>query len=227
MGGPPMSSLDKKELPMRHRHDTLALTALLLAPLALRADDKTPSAVFYGVESKNAGTVVFVIDHSGNFIDTFDFLREEIKTSITKLDKDQNFAAIFFSENVDQVFPSKGDPTASATDETKKEFADFVDKIRPAGLHEDPVIFADALKKAISLKPAAIYFVTAGRLGGCNFADSPDLAKQIQALSKDAKIPIHTIAYFSTSKEGEATLKQIAADSGGQFKFVTEKDLSN
>jgi hypothetical protein len=160
-----------------------------------------------------------VLDHSGSMIDTFDFLREEVKKSLNGLTPMQAFSVVMFSEKVDEVFPKDATRLVNATPDVKRGLQDFVDNVRAAGKNDDLFDpFADGLRKAFAMKPQIIYFLTDG-----NFDPRVvDEAKRLNTI----KCKINTIAFIKVSKEAETALQAIAADSnGGRFKFVTEKDL--
>ena len=122
---------------------------------------------------------------------------------------------IFMQEHA----PAPIDPgLLRATPENKRKLIKFVDDATPKqGTDPDP-----ALKAAFAMEPELIYFL-------CDPGDFPD-AKGTMELCKNLnpqrRIKIITIGFFDDDKrEGEATLKQIASDSGGQYKFVSAKDL--
>jgi len=50
--------------------------------------------------TRGASRIVYLIDHSGSMVDTFDFLRVEINKKINCLLPIQNFSVIMFSEDV-------------------------------------------------------------------------------------------------------------------------------
>jgi len=61
-----------------------------------------------------------------------------------------------------------------------------------------------------------IFLVTDGEFD----REVADLCKR---LNPEKKVKVHTICFLY--KTGEEILKQIAADSGGTYKFVSEADL--
>jgi hypothetical protein len=190
----------------------------LLAASPVRAEDKDV-AELYGVRTGSTARVVFVIDHSGSMIDTYDFLREELKKQVAKLNANQQFAVIMYSEKVDEVFPKDGAQLVAASPENKRMLNNFVDNVRAAGKNDESLEPpAAALKQAIALKPQTIYFL-------CDTSFDPKLVNAVKDLNKDAKAIINTIAFIKVSKEAEEGLKKIADDNGGQFKYVKANDL--
>jgi hypothetical protein len=176
-------------------------------------------AVLFGLTAEKAERVVFVLDHSGSMIDTFDFLRAEAKKQVNKFTPTQKFSVILFSEEVDAIFPKNATAPTFATPTVKKEFATFIDSIRAAGINDDLYDpFAKAMVKAFALQPQVIYLLTDG-----NF--DPGLVGAVKKLNATGKVRVYTIAFIKVSKEAEEALQKIAADNGGKFKYVQEKDL--
>jgi hypothetical protein len=191
-----------------------------LAPYGIRGGGNGPGPKgMFGHGTMSAARIVYVLDHSGSMIDTFDFLREEVKKSLNGLTPMQAFSVVMFSEKVDEVFPKDGAHLVNATPDVKRDLQNFVDNVRAAGKNDDLFDpFADGLRKAFAMKPQIIYFLTDG-----NF--DPRVVDEAKRLNT-GKVKINTIAFIKVSKEAEQSLQTIAADSnGGKFKFVTEKDL--
>jgi hypothetical protein len=168
------------------------------------------------------GGIVYVLDHSGSMIDTFDFLREEVKKSLSGLGPRHKFSVVMFSEKVDATFPEDGSGLRIASPDAKRELNNFVDNVRAAGKNDDLYEpFAEGLRKAFAMKPNIIYFLTDG-----NF--DPKVVDEARRLNQAAgnKVRIHTLAFIRVSKEAEKALETIATDSNkGTFKFVTMQDL--
>jgi hypothetical protein len=168
-----------------------------------------------------ANKIVYVLDHSGSMIDTFDFLRVEVKDKLGKLTPAQRFSVVMFSEEVDAVFPKDATALVSATPTVKRDLVTFVDNVRAAGKNDDLYEpFAKSMQKAFSMQPQVIYFLTDG-----NF--DPKIVDEVKRLNTAAggKVRVYTIAFIKVSKEAEESLKTIALDNGGKFKYVQEKDL--
>jgi hypothetical protein len=169
--------------------------------------------------------VVFVVDHSGSMLDTFDFLRQELKERMGKLSPAQAFAIVMFSETVDAAYPGKEkappETLAHGTPAEKKAAELFLDGVRAAGQNDGLINpFDQAMTAAFKLKPEVIFLLSDGE------AD-PKLADVVAKLNKAAggKVRVHTIAYLKVSDKGETTLKTIAKENGGTFKYVKEADL--
>ncbi len=172
-------------------------------------DGEGPRASFYG-SGGNAYKICYVIDRSGSLIETFDFLREELKRSIRSLVPQQQFHVIFFSEGKPQEMDAK--KLVYATDANKQKAFTYLDSV-VAGGRTDP---GPALERAFKYKPELIYFMTDGEF-------EPAILDRLRRLNKDKKIKINTFSFVF--KPGEELLKQIASEHGGRYKHVSEDDL--
>lgn len=159
---------------------------------------------------------VYLLDHSGSMLDTFDFLRNEVKKRISSQQAIQKYSVIMFSEDVEVL---GADRLLPATNENKRDLALKMDGIRAQGKNDDLLEpFQKGFEKAFAMKPETIVFLTDG-------AFDPQLVPIVKALNKDGKVHVSTIAYVRISPDAELNLKKIAADNGGRYKFVSEQDL--
>lgn len=168
-----------------------------------------PRASFYG-SGGNAYKICYVIDRSGSLLDTFDYLREELKRSIRGLVPQQQFHVIFFSGGKPEEMPAK--KLVYATPANKDKAFKYLDSIVPGG-QTNP---APAIERAITYKPELIYFMTDGDF-------PPVVLERLRSLNKDKKIKINTLSFVY--KPGEELLRQIAKEHGGLYKHVSEDDL--
>ena len=72
---------------------------------------------------------------------------------------------------------------------------------------------AEAMKRALDLKPDAIYFLTDG-------AFDEDLVDKLRQWNRVKKVRIYTIGYLYTTGEYEERLRRIASENGGSYRFV-------
>jgi hypothetical protein len=170
------------------------------------------SAEFFGVKSGPAGGIVFVVDRSGSMTDSIDFVKCELKRSLADLAEDQTFHVLFYSSGPPLEMPQKKLVPASA--EWKQRAVAFIDDVIPQG-ETDP---SKALERAFELQPDTIYLLTDGEFDKATVG----LVKRLNAAGK---VKVHTIGFLY--RMGEQVLKQIADQNGGQYKFVTEKDLAD
>jgi hypothetical protein len=216
----------------------LNAAAKLADPTTQPAESKTPQSQFFGLEITGK-KIVYIIDHSGSMLDTLDAVREETLRSINKLDESQSIVILMVSEEVSIVGaknkpapkPAKSagasekpaQPAAWKTvnDKLKKELPDQLLKFRAQGSNDDLLApFQNAFEIACSLQPDTIYFLTDGHF-------SKELPPIIQKLNPSKNITINTLAFINQEPSYEAQLKQLATDNGGQYKFLSEKDLAN
>ena len=179
-------------------------------PLPPPPQAKVPATEFFGVGSGAASRIVYILDHSGSMTDSIDYLKFEAKRSIGQLPDDASFHVLFFSSGPPVAMP--GGQLVSATEENKAAAYRFIDGIPARGM-TDP---SEALKMAFALHPDLIYLLTDGEF---DF----EIVGLVKELNRGHEIHINTLG-FLYDMFGKP-LEQIAADSGGTYKFVGEKDL--
>jgi biopolymer transport protein ExbD len=169
---------------------------------------------FFGVGGGENGPrkIVYVIDRSGSMTDSIDFVKYELKRSVSDLTEKDEFHVIFYTSGPPVEMPARR--LVLATDRNKQLLFEFVDNIVASG-ETDP---SRSLERAFACQPAVIYILTDGEF-------DHSVADLIKRLNPDKKVTVHTIA-FLWRMEGNI-LQQIAADNGGQYKYVSEKDLEN
>jgi hypothetical protein len=145
-------------------------------------------------------------------LESFDYVRRELKDSIRQLVPQQQFHVIFFNMGPPVESPPK--KLVQATPEAKAQAFAFLDGIVPAG-QTDPT---DALERAFALvpKPELIYFMTDGEF-------DPSVLEKLREWNGKRAVHINTIAFLY--ELGAPLLKQIAQEHGGHYRFVSEEDL--
>jgi len=171
-----------------------------------------PKAPFMGM-SGNARFVAYVCDASGSMMNRFDSLRVELRKAIDNLRVIQSFNVIFFQETSAAAVDKN---LVVANPENKRKAYDFLEKTAPHG-STDPI---PALKIAFDSKPQLIYLLTDG-----DFPDNEAVLKYIRERDKDHSVKINTIAFVTRGEEYEKVLKTIATETGGLFKYVSDKEL--
>ncbi|MGB0715167.1 MAG: vWA domain-containing protein [Phycisphaerae bacterium] len=168
---------------------------------------------FFGLGGsvRGARRIVYVVDRSGSMLDTFDHVRRELVRSIDALRRSQKFHVIFFNAGVPLENPPRR--LVSAIRAQKKALGEFLDTVFPAGSTKP----AQALRRAMSLEPDLIYFLTDG-------AFDPALLDKLDKWNPSRKVRIFTIAFFDRS--GAELLERIAREHDGEFKFVSETDVN-
>jgi hypothetical protein len=163
---------------------------------------------------EEARKIVFVVDRSGSMTDSIDYVKEELKGSIGELAEKKEFHVLFYSSG-----PCVEMPTRRLVDATKrnKAFAyEFIDGIIAQG-GTDP---SDALRRAFAVRPEVIYLLTDGEFDRA-------IVGLVRGLNAGGRVRVHTIGFLYTwpGTSAEGVLKQIAVENGGNYKFVSERDL--
>jgi hypothetical protein len=173
---------------------------------------------FFGVggggdegEAAEARKIVYIVDRSGSMTDSMDFVKYELKRSIGELDEAHEFHVIFYSSGPPVEMPTRR--LVNATERNKQLAFEFVDSIIPQG-ETDP---SKALERAFSGNPDLIYLLTDGEF-------DKGIIDLVKRLNVGAKVTVHTIGFLYST--GEAVLKQIAKENGGNYKFVSDQDLA-
>jgi hypothetical protein len=167
---------------------------------------------FFGLGRTARGVqrIVYVVDKSGSMVETFTFVRQELRRSISELRRSQKFHVIFFSSGDPLENPPRR--LVSAITAQKEQFFSFLMNVTPGG-STDP---EPAMGKALSLEPDVVYFLTDGEF-------NPSLLARLNEWNKDRRTRIFTIAFFGS--DGAALLERIAREHGGEYKFVSEYDV--
>jgi len=168
--------------------------------------------VFFGLggSEREARHIVYVVDRSGSMLDTFTYVCQELKRSVSGLKRSQKFHVIFFNSGA----PLENPPgrLVSAIRAQKEELFDFLDQVFPEGAtNPEP-----AMRRALALEPDLIYFLTDGEFDA-------GLVDALDRLNHDRRAKIYTIAYFD--RRGAELLEKIARAHGGKFRFFSELDL--
>lgn len=153
---------------------------------------------------------VFIVDSSGSMTGQ-PFLRakNELTLSIRRLKRKQKFHVIFFnSETIPMFQPRERVGLITATTDNRKKVRRWVKRQLPAST-TDP---EGAIRLALGMKPAVIFLLSDGEF------DDPERCRQAALKENLAGSVIHTIAFMS--EDGKKTLKAIAAEHGGTYRYV-------
>jgi hypothetical protein len=185
-----------------------------------------PAVEFFGTVA-HGQKIVFILDISGSmgqnaFLDAdgrltrFERARRELVRTISRLYADQEFVVLLFSDGCQPMFNMPLDRVRfyAATPPHKNEIQKWLASIYPVGA-TDP---RTSLQTAIALYPDAIFLLSDGEFKvGRQGRIGDRVIRMVRGLNKQ-RIPIHTIAYQDRRSRG--TLKTIADDTGGSFRFV-------
>jgi hypothetical protein len=161
---------------------------------------------------QDARRIVYVVDRSGSMTDSLEwYVKPELKRSIGELTGEHAFHVIFYSSGPPVEMPTRR--LVEATDRNRRLAFEFIDAV-VARDQTDP---SEALRRAFEVRPEVIYFLTDGEFDRAIIG----LVKQLNAAGH---VRVHTIGFlYDGNRE---VLERIAADSGGWFKFVSERDLA-
>lgn len=162
--------------------------------------------------------VIFVVDRSGSMTDSIDCVKHELKRSIGALAEDKEFHVFFYSSGPPLEMPTR--QPIKATAENKQKAYTFIDGVKPQG-ETDP---STAFKRAFECNPEEVYFLTDGEFDRETVGLVKGLNDKASRVVGEGKVRVHTIGFLY--KSGEALLKKIAEQNGGQYKFVSEADLA-
>jgi hypothetical protein len=166
---------------------------------------------FFGIGGYGQ-SFVYVVDCSGSMNQNgkFERARYELLQSIEQLSKDQSYFVIFYNH---EAHPMDGGRLVLATPARIAETTRWVNYAE-AGGGTDPL---PALLYALSMHPDAIYFLSDGQFDP-NTIQEIRLRNRPNNRLRTRQIPIHTIAFYDRFAAG--LMRQIARNSGGEFKFV-------
>ncbi len=168
---------------------------------------------YFGMKADRS-SVVFVVDASSSMNrpypgftkSRFGRVKFELLKTISQMTPEQQFFVIFFSEDANPMPARNLVPASSGNQQL---YMRWVAEAKALG-NTNP---ENALIAALKLKPETIYFLTDGNF---NY-------KSVKAAKRynPTKIPIHTIGFGDNT--GEDRMKEIAADSGGTYRFIPEE----
>lgn len=167
---------------------------------------------FFGIKPPSEGRVVFVVDgsrsmnhpHESELKTRFRRMKFELLKCISEMHGGQWFYVIFFS-NETLPMPAPGLQPARAG--VREIYLQWIGQVASGGSPTDP---RQALRLALQLQPDVIFFLTDGEF-------PPGVKRQLESL-RQTRVIIHTFAFGETL--GEETLKILAANNRGEYRFV-------
>ncbi len=155
--------------------------------------------------------------HAGRALQAAKF---ELLKSLASLKANQRYYIVCFNRDLSPMVLDGPEPEPSsvyATPENLQKTRRWIETIE-IGIGAPP---NKALEYAIELEPDAIYFLSDG-VTKVDVAAFLREINQVESLFGDSqvRVPIHPIAYYSL--EGQALLRQIAAENRGQFIYVPD-----
>jgi hypothetical protein len=196
----------------------------------------------------NAWNVIYVLDSSGSVVGSFDSIRQELKNSVFQLNLTNNLQTvhvIFFCEDAFQEAPSRRLVTADAIH--KREISTYVDTVVAQGYGSSPIpamIRAFNAFKNSNKKGQVMYILTDGDFDSSKYAytakngqklqGTPAVIEWLRENNPDIKgvdkagkpftnkfVHVYVIILGDTpSSEVEESMKTIAKENSGEYKFV-------
>jgi hypothetical protein len=174
--------------------------------------DSTRGTIFEPLATSGSpAKVVYVVDRSGSMTDSFDFVKYELKRSLADLPETSQFHILFYSSGPPMEMSARR--LMAATERNRSIAMEFIDSVISTG-GTDPV---QALERAFAVQPDVIYLLTDGEFDKA-------IVDHVKRLNVGGRVKVNTIG-FLYSPNNEA-LHAIAAQNGGQYKFVSEEDLA-
>jgi len=166
---------------------------------------------------------VYVVDRS-NSMDGARFNRAvaELLRSLDRLQPDQSFYVVLFSDDMRRMFDEHGtEPEMrAATAENKDRLRGWLAGVATGGgTHPKK-----AIRFALSLRPSAVFVLSDGEFSGISGAAGGDLLaagspmRDLVGRSGSGGVPIHSFAYEDPSSM--ANMQALAALTGGNFRYL-------
>jgi|GEM_PF-2993936 len=232
-------SADRQEIAERQRRVNAAMKALdakavvldmhrlKLAKLQLKRDSSMkPGGAPVGTVSRFMGVggsgtrVVYIIDHSGVMLYNFEFVAHQLRKSVMQLAPTQRFAVIVVSRKARLL----GKPALTqATSRAKELFSREFSNVHPAGAARGRLaVYENAFRVAFQLHPQIVYFITNGGF-------DPSLAEAVKRMDTHGAhvftctfLNGNSRAFTSQLKLYSGALKEMAKETGGQYRVIKE-----
>jgi hypothetical protein len=174
-----------------------------------------PPSSFMGNGGGNATRIVYIIDRGGNLLVGLGQIKSALVRSVDRLVPIQQFGVIVFAGHSQTLAPG----FAHATGANKKTLRHELSRLKPGQPNMDRYLyFATPFTAAFRLRPQIIYFQANGQI-------DPRLIKLIAKMNSHHSVHIYTYAFADRHRNGvgATTLKKIAKENGGQFKFISRR----
>jgi DNA-directed RNA polymerase subunit RPC12/RpoP len=183
---------------------------------------------FLGGGGEEHGTVhhlVFVIDRSGSMVDSFDYLKNAMVDTISKLSDIQDFDIIMFSEGHPAYMEMGAKSLVPATQANKEVAGKFMEGVNAQG----STLAADAIRRGFDVlakagdKPGKLMIL----LTDACFDDAANVLQAIKERNSDKKVLVSTYLYaVNEEKDGKEIMEKIAKENGGKYKFFSTKEAN-
>lgn len=208
------------------------------ADFGLARGGGTGKVAFYGsTGGGNAYYVIYVIDHSGSVVGSFDEIRMQLKDSICRLVARQQFHVVFFShDKYEEINPKR---LVFATEDNKRKALKALDGIQATGFGSSPIPALEVAFRAFRNTPdkrgKLCYILTDGEfdssgyqykgVGGKMLMGNEAVNAWLRATNKDRSVHMYPIILGPPpSADTEVSMKQMATENGGRYKYVSNKE---
>ena len=181
-----------------------------------------PRTSYYG-SGGNARKIVYIIDNSGSMVDDYQAVKRETERSVGNLVPLQFFGVVTVSDHAIVIAE-----LARATPENKAGFIhNFASSVAEGANDETLEPFKNAFEDALRMKPDLIYFLTDGGF-------HPSLVPTVKQLNQSVAAKICTLEFDryngaarTDDTEYTVQLKELAAENGGVYRLVSDKDAGH
>ena len=214
--------------------DLIGLEGLAAAdatPLAPAAAQPALTASFMGNRGGNARSIVFLIDASGSLVDVLDYAIRELARSVRRLNAQQKFTVLFIGDFDGKPFreipPGNLQP---ATTEFKNQTVEWIDLDQQNVFNNGTGDPMPAIRRALSYRPDLLYLLSDDITGRQAYEiNQQKLLDDIRSVNR-SRTKINTIQFVypdPLAADGSpGTLELIADQSGGNYRFVDEQDVT-
>ena len=194
----------------------------------------------------NARKIAFVVDASGSMVDVLPFVINELKRAVNALQPAQNITIIFFSGDGVAEVPGGGGVKGlrACTPKFKEDIREWITlsnyRFETGGRGSQYV--QSAVLRALSYKPQLVFLLSDNLTGGGQGATKYEIfqASLMQAITKANKsnppAKFNTIQFLyedplsrsgptGSTERMPASLRLIADETGGTYKFIGAEDL--
>jgi hypothetical protein len=188
-----------------------------------------PRSSFYGIGG-NALTVVYLIDRTGS-LDSFGgaganepgTVKYSVQESVNKLSALQYFAVIVFTSEQDGGTQILGPQRlVQALPENKAAVLDELrGKVAQGGMNDEETIFLQAFRKAFSLKPQLIFFLTDGKISPAVLTEVKNLNAEHTVIQTVMFTPFTLETMVPEEKRRYDLMTELARQNGGLVKVVS------
>ncbi len=197
------------------------------------------SATVFGSKT-NASKIVYLIDASGSMVDLLPFVVREVKNSVGRLDAEQNVTVILFSGKGVYEVPGGGGvkglrPAGVKFKEDIEAWLSIKNHKYEAGGPGSKHVEA-AIKRALLYKPEVVFLLSDNPIGGGRGKTQHDVMQEDfikmiqQANSADPPAKFNTLHFLYPDPLTDAgltgTLQLLAEETGGDYKYISARELN-